>query len=266
MSATTGTDQNNNMLKPYDTYWAHIIQRNDIDLNKNLVYITAKQIKDCRASWTLDNYQFEPRLLTKMDNSDLRPKIFKDNNTFIISVKNGEYALIKENIYIKLTKFPDISPIIIENKCNSLLLCIGESETSLLDKLYYNNIFNKIIGEKIIYGPLLGGRHRCHFKTIVGNISLEISGSQYETDACYETENYICIVEAKSIECSDFNIRQLYYPFREVYKVVGDKKKIISLFVYKDKEDIIHIYKYKWNNYEIMLDIENIDYYKYKLK
>jgi hypothetical protein len=69
-------------------------------------------------------------------------------------------------------------------------------------------------------------------------------------DACYETDNYVCIVEAKSIECSDFNIRQLYYPFREVYKKVRDKKKIICLFIYKNKKNIIHIYKYIWNDYE----------------
>lgn len=88
----------------------------------------------------------------------------------------------------------------------------------------------------------------------------KIKGSQYETDGCYETENYVCIVEAKSIECEDFNIRQLYYPFRELYKKVENKKKIICLFIYKDKQNIIHIHKFKWNNIDEILDIVNIGY------
>jgi len=154
----------------------------------------------------------------------------------------------------------------VRNNNNSLILDIGESETSMLDKLYYNKIFDDIIGEKIHYGPLLGGRHRCNFNTIIGSETIEIQGSQYETDGCYETDNYVCIVEAKSIECDDFNIRQLYYPVREVYKKIGDKKKIICLFIFKDKNQIIHIHKYKWNNYEKMLDIENIGYCQYVLQ
>ena len=133
----------------------------------------------------------------------------------------------------------------------------------MLDKLRYNNILDDIIGEKIIYGPIAGGRHRCKFDTIINNEYIKIKGSQYETDGCYETENYVCIIEAKSIDCDDFNIRQLYYPFQEVYKKVGNKKKIICLFIYKNKKNIIHIHKYKWNNPEKMLDIENIGYYQY---
>lgn len=197
-----------------------------------------------------------------MDNSLSRPKIFINNNISILSIKNGIYMLIKENIYISLVKYLCV-PNIIHNKNNSLILNIGNSETSMLDNLYYNNIFDDIIGEKIKYGPLLGGRHRCNFDTIIGDKIIEINGSQYETDGCYETDNYVCIIEAKSIECVDFNVRQLYYPFREIYKKIQDTKQIICLFIYKDKMNIIHIYKYKWNNYKKLLDIQNIGYYQY---
>ncbi len=188
--------------------------------------------------------------------------IIQENNISIISIKNGVYALIKENIYIHLNTYICV-PNIIKKTCNSLLLNIGDSETSMLDKLQYNGVLDDIIGEKIHCGPLLNGRHRCSFSTMVGSQSLDINGSQYETDGCYETENYVCIVEAKSVPYNNFNIRQLYYPYREVYKKIGKTKQIICLFIYKDKSKIIHIHKFKWNNYEIMLDISNIGYYQY---
>lgn len=244
--------------------WSHIINTNQIDLNNHISLITADEIKNSKKNWTGKNNQFEPRLLCKMDTSNSRPNIFKYNNICILSIKNGTYALIKENIYIPLIKYNCV-PNIIRKKNDSLILDIGQSETSMLDKLKYNDILDDIIGEKIKYGPLLGGRHRCNFNTNINYLNIEIQGSQYETDGCYETDNYICIVEAKPNECNDFNIRQLYYPFREVYKKIGDenKKKIICLFIYKDKQNIIHIYKYKWNNYQKMLDITNIGYYEY---
>lgn len=251
-----------NSLSILTQIWSHIITTNNIDLTNELSILTSKDIKKCKKTWNGKDNQFEPRLLCKMDTSDSRPKCFIDNNISILSIKNGTYALIKQNLYISLTKY-DCVPNIITNKTNSLILDIGNSEISMLDKLKYNNILDDIIGEKIKYGPLLGGRHRCNFNTIINNKCIEIKGSQYETDGCYETENYVCIVEAKSIECNDFNIRQLYYPFREVYKNVGNKKKIISLFIYKDKQDIIHIHKFKWNDINKILDIENIGYYQY---
>ena len=243
-------------------FWEHIINYNKIDVSKYLSFITSKQIKESKKTWKGKNNQFEPRLLCKMDSANSRPAIFKNNNISLISVKNGTYALIKEDIYIKLNKFACV-PNIIQNNNDSMLLNIGDSETTMLDKLFYNGIFKTIIGEKIKYGPLLGGRHRCNFDTIIGTTNIKIEGSQYETDGCYETENYVCIVEAKSIDCLDFNIRQLYYPYREVYKKVKEKKQIISLFIFKDKNNIIHIYKFKWGNYKQMLDIINIGYFEY---
>ncbi len=242
--------------------WEHIIKTNNIDLSNKLSLLTSTQIKESKKTWTGISNQFEPRLLCKMDSSESRPKIFIDNNISLISIKNGTYALIKTNIYIKLNKYSGV-PNIIKNTSDSMLLDIGDSETSMLDKMYYNGILSDIIGEKIKFGPLLGGRHRCNFDTIIGDNNIKIQGSQYETDGCYETENYVCIVEAKSVDCKDFNIRQLYYPFREVYKEVGSKKQIISLFIFKDKHKTIHIHKFKWNNYEKMLDIVNIGYYQY---
>jgi len=242
--------------------WEHIINSNNIDLNKDYSTLTSKDIKKCKKTWKGKENQFEPRLLCKMDTSKSRPQCFKDNNISMLSTKNGTYALFKHNIYIPLIEYQSV-PNIITNKTNSLILDIGESETSMLDKLKYNGIFDDIIGEKINYGPLLGGRHRCNFNTTINNKRIEIKGSQYETDGCYETDNYVCIVEAKSIECVDFNIRQLYYPFREVYKKVGNKKKIICLFIYKNKQNIIHIHKFKWNNIDEILDIVNIGYYQY---
>lgn len=243
--------------------WLHIFEVNNIDASsKEIQIITGEQIKNSKESWKGKSNQFEPRLLCKMDNNNSRPSIFKNNNIYIISIKNGTYALIKENIYIPLIK-SITTPIAICNNTNSLILDIGNSEMSMLDNLYYNGIISNIIGEPIKFGPLLGGRHRCSFNTIIGSLSIEIKGSQYETDGCYETDNYICIVEAKSCECVDFNIRQLYYPVREVYNKIGNKKQIIALFIYKDKNNTIYINKFKWNNYEKMLDIINLENYQY---
>lgn len=249
--------------KKKDLMWEHILTTINFDPQKKIQYITANQIKNAENSWNGEGELKDwPRKLCKQDSDKSRPNIFKENGICIISVKNGTYALIKENIYINLLPYYGAEKLI-KNQCDSLVLRLGNSETSMLDNLRYNGIFKEIIGEKIKYGPLLGGRHRCSFKTQLGSETININGSQYETDACYETEHYICIIEAKNIECDSFNIRQLYYPFRTVYEKIKNKKKIIALFIYKNKKGTIHIYKYKWDDPKKMLSITCIGYFRY---
>ena len=120
------------------------------------------------------------------------------------------------------------------------MLELGNSESTLIDNLCYSGLFEKeeYLGEKIKYGSLLNGRHRCSFETIIGEKKISIEGVQYETDACYESQNKILLIECKSIPSTSFNIRQLYFPYRSIYDSVGDKKEIISLFITKDKKNI----------------------------
>ena len=97
--------------------WEHIININNIDLTKYLSILSSVNIKKCKNTWKGKQNQFEPRLLCKMDTSKSRPKIFIDNNIYILSIKNGIYGLIKENIYIPLIKYCCV-PNIIHNKNN----------------------------------------------------------------------------------------------------------------------------------------------------
>ena len=247
-----------------DDIWRHILNTINSSYNfKDDLKITSDQIKQAKGTWNGRDSQFEPRLLCKHDNIKAKPKIFSDNNLSLLSISNGVYILTSKKIFIKLP-LNDKAVEKIDLKNISLLLTIGNSETSMLDKLQYSGIIDNIIGEKILLGPLLGGRHRCNFKTFIDNEEITINGSQYETDGCYETENYYVVVEVKNVDVEDFNIRQLYFPCKTIYDETKGNKQIISLFICKDKNDIIKIYKYKWKNINIMNDIECIDYYKYK--
>lgn len=246
--------------------WEHIINKNNINLNENISFITSKQIKESKDSWEGKRNQFEPRLLCKFDNRDSRPEIFKTNSISLISVENKKWALIKEDIYktintenVTITDIPMIK--------NSPLLYNGNSETNML-KILEQTVLPQILGEPIKASGQMGGRHRCRFETIIGEQIVNIDGSQYETDGDYETQNIFAIVEAKKKKCKDFNIRQLYFPLREairVYEKAKIKKKFVSLFIYQDTSDIVHVHKFIWMDYKKMLDIHNTGYFKYRI-
>jgi hypothetical protein len=227
--------------------------------------LTADQIKTAGKANKILKCQFEPRLLCKQDTFDDRPEIFKKLGLFIIAVENGTYKLIKQNIYQKL-EYQNILPLEIERNTKSSVLNIGNSETSVIDNLRYSGLFEneEFLNEKILYGPLLNGRHRCTFETQIGENIYQIRGVQYETDSCYESENKILLIEGKSGHPNSFNIRQLYFPYRTIYDAIKGSKEIIPLFISKDKKDIIHIWKYTFENPLIMTSIKLISYFSYK--
>jgi len=248
--------------------WEHILQciGYNFDHPELNQYVTATQIKQAKQSWKGSQLlQFEPRLLCKHDDVHSRPQVFKDYNIHLLSVKNGMYLITSNTIYVHLDVYSGPAKAYKRN-ATSALLSIGDSETSLLDNLRYCGALEDIIGEEILFGPLLGGRHRCKFKTKLGQSEVSIDGSQYETDGCYETENKVCVIEVKSKPMKSFNIRQLYFPFRVVQQSLERKKvhkDVMCLYIIHDKEHI-HINKYVWDDYFVMMDIKLQEYYKLK--
>lgn len=258
-------NSNNDKQSSKNNIWKHIFNEIKYNGDKEIV-ITAEEIKKCGKTWKGKNNQFEPRLLCKQDCVEDKPEIFKNYNINIISIKNGEYLLTKNVIYFTL-EYPKVKINEIKKNDDSLLLNIGNSESSLIDNLRYSGLFEKsqYLGEKILFGSLLNGRHRCSFKTKIGTKEVDIEGSQYETDACYESKNKILLIECKGVNnLSSFNIRQLYYPYRTIYDKVNGMKKIMTLFINKDKNNVIHIWKFEFENPLVMTSIKNTGYHKYE--
>lgn len=247
--------------------WIHIFEQIKYDLLEDKI-ISATEIKNAGKTWTGKSNQFEPRLLCKQDSEEDRPEIFKKNNLCIISVKNGEYLLTKNNIYFPL-KYQNDTVWPLSRNCDSLILNIGNSESSLLDNLRHSGIFETadFLGEPILFGPLLSGRHRCSFDTKIGSKEISVEGSQYETDACYESQNKVLLIECKAKhKMESFNIRQLYYPYKAIYDKVAGKKQIIPLFINKNKDNTIHIWKFQFADPNVLTSLEETDYKVYKFE
>lgn len=259
--------------------WEHILETLKYDYKESLI-INSEQIKSAHKTWKGKKNQFEPRLLAYQPFLSSRPPIFKKNNLCILPLSNGEYMLTKDNIYMTLDYITDKESVVaVKKNTDSLVLNIGNSESSSIDNIRYSGILERpeLLDEKITHGPLLNGRHRCSFNFKLNKTEYEIKGVQYETDACYESENKILIIEAKSSNkvIDSFNIRQLYYPYRAVYdsinlskntvetKTKTKTKEIIPIFIHI-LNDIIYIWKYKFENYEEMDSICLIGQYAYK--
>jgi hypothetical protein len=261
--------------------WTHILKCQNYDGTCEIT-VTSKQIKDCKATWKGEANQFEPRLLAYQTSADSRPDIFKQYGIYILPVQNGTYVLTKNKIYQELdySQTPASSstassstdssqPIYLKRDTSSVLLSLGESETSFIDNLRYSGVFERpeFLNEPITHGSLLNGRHRCSFEMKLGGKSYSIKGVQYEVDSCFESANKILIIEGKNTntEFDSFNIRQLYFPYREIIEKIKAKKEVICLFIHKCCE-VVHIWKYIFTEPTQMDSISLAGHYTFKFE
>lgn len=262
------SNKNKKPISKKDLMWEHIFKKKGITNFDNDIVITAEEIKDSKKDCdkVIEKEQFEPRLLCKQDSKEGLPDIFMKNGLNIFSIKNGSYVITKGSIYYDLS-YDENTDITLINKDKDVLLSLGNSETSMRDNLYDSGIFERFeFGNGDVRGPYLGGRHYVSFDFKLNGKKYEIRSVQIETDGVYKTKSNdkILLIELKGGKVSSFNIRQLYFPYRYIY----DKdcsREIVPLFICKDKDDVIHIWKFRFANPEEMTSIEQIGYYKYKL-
>ncbi len=222
--------------------WVSIFEThniNDHDFSKSPFYITAKEVKQTtiKAGFSTTN-ETEARILCKQDSRENRPQVFIDNNLFIVSVKNGTYAIIQGEGYVDIPPITTITTVY-KSKLDFELKTslVGNSEMQHLDFAYASSLIRSYFQDNSLVLTVRGRKFTPNigFKFQVGNHLLEAKSVQAEVDAGYEGKTQIVLIEAKNSKTKNTIIRQLYYPFRawQIYT----QKKVNILFFEKQKND-----------------------------
>lgn len=246
--------------------WEHILNEKKYKDEESII-VSATFIKSCKASYKgSKESQFEPRLLAYYCSFNSLPNSLKNRGLSMLPIKNGEYLLGKFNVYFTLN-YNNGKNFKVKKNINSLLMSIGDSEMSELAILRYSGVFERdeILGETIQFGPLLSGRHRCSFNMNILKKEIHINGVQYEVDSAYETENKILLIECKkdNKQLDSFNIKQLYYPYRQIKDKIGNKKQIICAFIHSLK-GVNHIWLFEFKDDMNMNSINQTNHFTYE--
>jgi len=227
--------------------------------------ITAEQIKRSCQKFKEVNEK-EVRVLCKQDTREQRPKIFVDNNLFLLPTKNGIYSIIKGEGYVDI---PPITsrPIQYNSKLKFDLETskIGDSEMQHLDFAYASSIIRTFMSDPSLVLTIRGRKYTPKFSFHVNGQKIDVESVQTEVDAGYEGESQVVLVEAKNSTQINTIIRQLYYPYRQWQEQT--KKPVYTLFFEKDHaNNVYNIWQFKFldkNNYN---SIKLVKSAKFKIK
>lgn len=219
-------------------------------------HITADQIKERR----------EPRLMTKFDHQSQLPEIFSNHKLAILPDSRGSYIIGPFLTFFKLDETKgNIYSVRPNRRFQSLNIDDIYSESSALHYCSVNQILHDFLDEKELFLTIQGRMSSTKFSfqidTTEDPTSVNVENAQIEIDAGFESENFIYLFEIKNHLADDFNIRQLYYPFRAWSNRVSKKIKNIYLTY---SNGVFHFREFEFTDPDNFSSIKLIKERRYK--
>jgi hypothetical protein len=204
---------------------------------------------------------YEPRLLAKIDHSKDLPSVFKELKLGILPLSIDSYAVGFFNTFFPIGGLdPDRKKLKLgEAVFQTLNSQDFSSESSMLNMVQAAGVIEKISG-----GPAhqtISGRRRTpsfdfEIEMKDKSVKLNVTGAQIEVDAGFESANEVLLLEAKNKEIVDFNIRQLYFPYRTIEPQVS--KKLRNFMVSREAGNLL-FREYEFTSLGSFSSIREID-------
>lgn len=175
----------------------------------------------------------EPRLMTKHDSSDGVPKALAERGLNVLSASRHSYYLGDFNVFEKFPETVELKPEFCDLPAYETLdIEHISSESNAINALVIGGILDKFLGEydttQTFNGRMGTGTFGFGIDRGRGNpLHLDVSNAQLEIDGGFENDTSVIILEAKNVIHSDFNIRQLYYPFRKYRGLVTKPIRLV---------------------------------------
>lgn len=202
----------------------------------------------------------EARLMTKLDHSIVRPKIFKENDLSILPDSRGTYVIGRFKCYESIPRqqnndiigweFPDWMQSLLPSNLYSedaALLCALHA--GLIKDVLEQEVFLTVSGRMSTDDFDLLISKRLTATGPYSNWPVSVRKAQCEIDGGFEGPESFAVVEVKNQEIDDFHIRQLYYPYRLWASKLN--KPVVPVFLTYTSE-IFSFYVYEFadpNNY-----------------
>ncbi len=208
----------------------------------------------------------EPRLMTKFDTRESRPKVLE--NITILPLANGEYALLNGDGYCDVPETREVRVWGKERWRKDLVTLPWEtgpaSESQALDMAYASGILDDFFGDAetklTIRGRLRCPRFEFRFHCTEGDVPLVASGVQVEVDSGFEGEK-IYLIEAKLGKRTNFHQRQLYFPLRMWNSLVSDKPAFAAFLTWSNRSLSLRGFEYNpMDLYQSQVLVASVDY------
>ena len=206
---------------------------------------------------------------TKVDSSKVLPTELVDSDIFIAHLGDGRHRFV-HGIDVAYHIFEPISSNDVKKWSyrESILNNINSSESNSLFVAYNQRILQDFLYEDIQVTPKVYGSHRTKCDIFYSVLGEHISANklQIELDLTLEHNGDLCIFEAKNGNPKDFNVYQIFNPFKYyTEKHLIDATSIKCCYLLR-KMDSIKLYLYTFTNEFELSSIHLVKNAEYRLE
>lgn len=208
----------------------------------------------------------QPRLMAKHDFSTSRPWIFQRLRLGIVPVSRSEYLVGRFNLYERFpeTQRGEVRTLELPAGLDTLSLEAVSSEAVALNGASASGMLEDFLGCAPLQATVAGRMSTHGLKVRLPDLSVDVAvdRAQMEIDGGFESLEHLVLVEAKNHLSEDFNIRQLYFPYRRFQQRLA--KDVVPVYlVYSN--GIFHLYRYEFRDPADFRSISLVDSARYAL-
>ena len=208
----------------------------------------------------------QPRLMAKHDFSTSRPWIFQRLRLGIVPVSRSEYLVGRFNLYERFpeTQRGEVRTLELPAGLDTLSLEAVSSEAVALNGASASGMLEDFLGCAPLQATVAGRMSTHGLKVRLPDLGVDVAvdRAQMEIDGGFESLEHLVLVEAKNHLSDDFNIRQLYFPYRRFQQRLA--KDVVPVYlVYSN--GIFHLYRYEFRDPADFRSISLVDSARYAL-
>ncbi|MDO5031071.1 hypothetical protein [Corynebacterium sp.] len=243
-----------------DDAWARVFATPEVAqavVGEGYVIITAARLKELAGR--------EPRLLAKHDFSAARPAYFREHGLSILPVRRDAYLVGRFSLYEDFPTQPaPLKRLRVPAGIESLDFENLTSEAVMLNAAVLAGVLEDFVGGSQLLPTVTGRMSTTQIPLRLRDLGLEytVDRAQMEIDGGYESAEHVVLVEAKNRLSPDFNIRQLYFPFRRFSQALS--KPVLPVYVVYSN-GVFHLYRYSFPDPEDFRSIRLEDSARYVL-
>ncbi|MDU5018035.1 MAG: hypothetical protein E6X13_08220 [Corynebacterium sp.] len=208
----------------------------------------------------------QPRLMAKHDFSTSRPWIFQRLRLGIVPVSRSEYLVGRFNLYERFpeTQRGEVRTLELPAGLDTLSLEGVSSEAVALNGASASGMLEDFLGCAPLQATVAGRMSTRGIEVRLPDLGVDVAvdRAQMEIDGGFESLEHLVLVEAKNHLSEDFNIRQLYFPYRRFQQRLA--KDVVPVYlVYSN--GIFHLYRYEFRDPADFRSISLVDSARYAL-
>ncbi|MEX3515094.1 MULTISPECIES: type II restriction enzyme [unclassified Corynebacterium] len=188
----------------------------------------------------------EPRLMAKHDYSSSRPWPFRKHGLSVVPLSRDSYLVGKFGLYQAFERGPQPTRRLpVPADIESLDFSQITSESLALAAADLSGILEDFIGSSPLRSTVSGRMSTHQILLRLAGRDFTVDRAQMEIDGGYESADCLVLIEAKNHLPEDFNIRQLYFPYRRFRQVVS--KPVLPVYLLYSN-GVFHLFLYAFDD------------------